>query len=263
MLILALIGPEVGGPYGPYRQSERSHLYKTHAHELVSRGHAYRCFCSAEDLHAKAKERAALGLSSEYDRTCFHISPSESDSRAAAGESYIVRLKDPDLKDQPTWHDVVHGKMGTNRAAVRRSGNDTFDDAVLLKSDGLPTYHLANVVDDHYMKITHVIRGVEWLISTRKHVTLYKAFGWEMPAFVHVGLLLDEEGGKLSKRDHKYDMQALKDTVLPEALMNFLALLGWSHKEKRDYFSMEMLKEKVRAVKRSANPLDADQTQLV
>ena len=166
-----------------------------------------------------------------------------------------MRLKDPDPQDQPIWTDVVHGAMGRNRAAKRRSGNDTFDDAVLLKSDGVPTYHLANVVDDHHMKITHVIRGVEWLISTRKHVTLYKAFGWDMPAFVHVGLLLDEEGSKLSKRDLRYDLMSLKDTVLPEALTNFLALLGWSHKERDEFFSMEMLKERFDLNLNKSNPI--------
>jgi glutamyl-tRNA synthetase len=194
-------------------------------------------------LRAKADERNRLGLPTEYDRTCFHLQKEESDERAYKGQPFVVRLIDPE--SPPKFVDLVFGRQDIH--ADRRKLPDVFEDPILLKSDGFPTYHLANVVDDHHMKITHVIRGSEWLISTRKHISLYNAFGWNPPTFAHVGLLLDGDGSKLSKRDKAFDISLLqKDGVLPEALNNFLVLLGWSHRQKSDVMSMRKLESKVR-----------------
>ncbi|KAF2502448.1 glutamyl-tRNA synthetase [Lophium mytilinum] len=231
-------GPEVGGPYGPYKQSERTTLYQEHAEKLVSSGHAYRCFCTSQRLAEMAKLRTEQGLSPDYDRTCAGISEEESQERAAKGESHVVRLKVPDV--YPEFNDLVYKKVGHTK---RIGANDGYEDPVLLKSDGLPTYHLANVVDDHHMKITHVIRGTEWLPATPKHLVMYQAFGWSPPEFAHVGLLVDEKGNKLSKRNFDTDIASYRDKlgVFPEALSNFVALLGWSHKNKTDVMTMNEL----------------------
>jgi glutamyl-tRNA synthetase len=241
-------GPEVGGPYGPYRQSERTSLYKEYAEQLLDSEHAYRCFCTPTQLREKAIARGAAGESSEYDGTCLHIAKTESDARARGGEQYVVRMKDPyrNLGQITPWNDIIHGKMKPRaQAAKQRAGRDAWDDAVLLKSDGRPTYHLANVVDDHRMRVTHVIRGIEWLESTWKHVALYNAFGWKMPEFAHVGLLMDLKGRKLSKRDQAFDLDVMKTKYLPETLVNGLALLGWKHGQEREVFTMEMLENMV------------------
>lgn len=232
-------GPEVGGPYGPYKQSERSPIYKKHAQQLLASGHAYRCFCSTERLNALAEHKHKLGLATDYDRTCESIPKEESDDRAHKGESHTVRLKVPDK--YPTYKDLIYGtfKPLKKRGHVTES---SYEDPILLKSDGLPTYHLANVVDDHLMKITHVIRGSEWMPSTPKHIAMYAAFGWEPPKFAHVGLLVDENGNKLSKRNFDTDITAFKEMeIFPETLTNFAALLGWSHKEKSDVMDLQTL----------------------
>jgi glutamyl-tRNA synthetase len=184
----------------------------------------------------------------EYDGTCLHVPMKESDARASGGESFIVRMKDPhrNIEQMKPWTDLVYGSMKPRAlAAKKRAGRDAFNDAVLLKGDGRPTYHLANVVDDYYMKITHVVRGVEWLESTWQHVALYDALGWKPPAFAHVGLLMDEQKRKLSKRLREFDLEELKSSVLPETLMNFLALLGWKHKRDKEVFTMQMLMDSV------------------
>jgi glutamyl-tRNA synthetase len=237
-------GPEVGGPYGPYKQSERTELYQEHAGKLLHSGHAYRCFCTSERLAALAKSRAEQNLSTDYDRTCAGISTEESDERASKGEPHVVRLKVPDV--YPEFYDLVYKKVGE----TTRRPDDGYEDPVLLKSDGLPTYHLANVVDDHHMKITHVIRGTEWLPATPKHLVMYEAFGWTPPEFAHVGLLVDENGNKLSKRNFDTDIASFRDklAVFPEALSNFVALLGWSHKKNNDVMPMNELIDNVRIV---------------
>jgi glutamyl-tRNA synthetase len=232
-------GPEVGGPYGPYKQSERSAIYKAHAQQLLDTGHAYRCFCSTERLNALAEHKHTLGLATDYDRTCASIPQEESDDRAHKGESHTIRLKVPD--QYPTYKDLIYGtfKPLKKRGHVTES---SYEDPILLKSDGLPTYHLANVVDDHLMKITHVIRGSEWMPSTPKHIAMYSAFGWTPPEFAHVGLLVDEHGNKLSKRNFDTDITAFKEMeIFPETLTNFAALLGWSHKEKTDIMDLQTL----------------------
>jgi glutamyl-tRNA synthetase len=232
-------GPEVGGPYGPYKQSERTPIYKEHAKQLLDSGNAYRCFCSSERLNALAEHKHKLGLATDYDRTCASIPKEESDDRAHKGESHTIRLKVPD--QYPAYKDLIYGSF----KPLKKRGHVTessYEDPILLKSDGLPTYHLANVVDDHLMKITHVIRGLEWMPSTPKHIAMYSAFGWEPPQFAHVGLLVDEHGNKLSKRNFDTDITAFKEMeIFPETLTNFAALLGWSHKEKSDVMEMREL----------------------
>lgn len=232
-------GPEAGGPYGPYRQSERSQLYQEHAHKLLENGHAYRCFCSSERLNALAQQRHKMGMATDYDRTCAGIPKEEADDRAAKGESHVVRLRVPE--QYPAYKDLVYGAF----KPLKRRGHvveTAYEDPILLKSDGLPTYHLANVVDDHHMKITHVIRGSEWMPSTPKHIAMYNAFGWTPPQFAHVGLLVDEQGNKLSKRNFDTDITAFQEMeIFPETLTNFAALLGWSHQEKSDIMNLEDL----------------------
>ncbi|PBP25373.1 glutamyl-tRNA synthetase [Diplocarpon rosae] len=245
-------GPKRGGPYGPYKQSERTAIYREHTEILLESGSAYRCFCTSERLHTLASHRARLGLPPDYDRACTHVSKAESDDRASKGESHVIRLKVPD--QYPVFHDLVYGIVRRRREDVIR-GDVTpppppggigvfgsFDDPILLKSDGFPTYHLANVVDDHLMAITHVIRGTEWMPSTPKHLALYEAFGWEPPKFAHVGLLLNKDRQKLSKRHGSQDIATYRKMgIFPETLTNYVALLGWSHNVGRDVMSMEEL----------------------
>ncbi|KAJ5900759.1 Glutamate--tRNA ligase [Penicillium subrubescens] len=237
-------GPVVGGPYGPYRQSERTALYRTHADELISNGHAYRCFCSSERLDSFARHRSQAGLPSGYDRKCADISSEESEDRASKGELHVVRLK---VEGYPMFHDLVYGKTGQNKTNSSKLDliDRVYDDPILLKSDGHPTYHLANVVDDHCMKITHVIRGTEWMPSTPMHVALYNAFKWTPPQFGHVPLLVDKSGQKLSKRNADIDLSSFKDQqgIFAATLVNFAALLGWSHSQKSDVFSLEELEQ--------------------
>ncbi|PBP27926.1 glutamyl-tRNA synthetase [Diplocarpon rosae] len=240
-------GPKRGGPYGPYKQSERTAIYREHTEKLLASGNAYRCFCTSERLHTLASHRATLGLPPDYDRACTHVSKAESDDRAIKGESHVIRLKVPDK--YPVFQDLVYGIVRQRREDVTPLPSPggigvfgSFDDPILLKSDGFPTYHLANVVDDHLMAITHVIRGSEWMSSTPKHLALYEAFGWEPPKFAHVGLLLNKDRQKLSKRHGSQDIATYREMgIFPETLTNYVALLGWSHNVGRDVMSMEEL----------------------
>ncbi|KAI9734476.1 MAG: Glutamate--tRNA ligase mitochondrial [Claussenomyces sp. TS43310] len=235
-------GPQVGGPYGPYKQSQRTALYREHSEMLLRSGNAYRCFCSPERLLALARTRTELGLPTNYDRACIHLSTEEAQDRAAKGDAHVVRLKAP--ARYPEFRDLVYGLVRGRQENERRAiGIDNFEDPILLKSDGFPTYHLANVVDDHYMKITHVIRGAEWMSSTPKHLAMYNAFGWQPPAFAHVGLLMDQTRQKLSKRNLDLDISAFRDRmgIFPDALANFVALLGWSHDRRNDLLSLREL----------------------
>lgn len=214
-------GPDVGGPFGPYRQSERSHLYAEHIQTLLQNGNAYRCFCTAERMDKVREVQRAQKETARYDGHCRHIPRAESESRAHT-EPFVVRLKF--AQDGET---VVPDAL---RGAVVYD-NTQIDDQVLLKSDGLPTYHLANVVDDHLMQITHVIRAEEWLNSTPKHLALYAAFGWEPPVFVHMPLLRNADKSKISKRKNPTSLEFYQRAgVLPEALLNFLSLMGYSRK---------------------------------
>ena len=225
-------GPDIGGPYGPYRQSERSAIYKEHAAQLIERGEAYRCFCT-EDRLAKLRiqqqaEKRTLG----YDRHCRELDPGDGARRADGGETCVVRLKVP-LAGPITFHDLLRGEVTRDAKEI--------DDQVLLKSDGLPTYHLANVVDDHLMEISHVIRAEEWISSTQKHVLLYRAFGWDAPQFIHMPLLrnADKDKTKISKRKQPVSVNYYRDIgILPEALLNFLGTMGWSFGGDREKFTL-------------------------
>ena len=224
-------GPDVGGPHAPYRQSERGAIYRIHAKILIDAHQAYRCFCT-EDRLAKLRvlqqaEKKQLG----YDRHCRSIEPAESAARAAT-EPYVVRLAVP-LTGTISWRDEFRSDVQTREAV-------DIDDQVLLKSDGLPTYHLANVVDDHLMEITHVIRAEEWMSSTPKHVLLYQAFDWTPPKFMHMPLLRNTDKSKISKRKHPVSINYYRDTgILPQALLNFLGTMGWSFGNDREKFTLD------------------------
>ncbi|KAI1375766.1 hypothetical protein F4677DRAFT_100211 [Hypoxylon crocopeplum] len=235
-------GPDVVSPHGrhgPYRQSERLELYKQHAEQLVSEGHAYRCFCTIKDLDQMRAASIASGIPTVYNGRCTHILPDVSAQRAADGERHCIRFKCDNRR--PSVHDLVYGDY------VKR---DPEEDFIIMKADGYPTYHFANVVDDHLMKITHVIRGAEWLISTPRHVALYEAFGWQPPKFAHLGLLVDEAGQKLSKRHGDVDIASWRDKgILPVALLNYVLLLGWSvpkkpNEKKKEDLDMDMMVNK-------------------
>lgn len=233
-------GPDIGGPFGPYKQSERTVLYQEHAQLLLQNHNAYRCFCSPARLNSLAQHQ------NQYDGACRVMPEEESEERAGKGETHVIRLKTPNRP--PEYVDLVYGKVGKQKlgsVAAASPGGLAFEDPILLKSDGLPTYHLANVVDDHYMKITHVIRATEWMSSTPKHLVIYNAFGWNPPRFAHVGLLQDGRQNKLSKRDLSnvsLDLRNLQNEgIFPEALVNYVALYGWSHTSTSDFLPMEEL----------------------
>ncbi len=226
-------GPIQGGPCGPYVQSERTELYRKHADELIARGKAYPCFCTPERLDQVRKAQQAAGIPPMYDRLCRNLTKEEADKRIASGEAHVVRMRVP-IGEVVRFHDIIRGDVEFD--------SKTIDDQVLLKSDGFPTYHLANIVDDHLMQITHVIRGEEWLPSTPKHVLLYEAFGWEPPKFAHLPLLLNADRSKLSKRQGDVAVEDYRDNgYLPEALVNFLALMGWNPSATEELFSIDEL----------------------
>lgn len=219
------------GPYGPYIQSERLDIYRKYVDELIESGHGYNCFCSKERLETVREEQKVKGLIPKYDGFCRSISLEEAKERVAKGEEHVVRLKLPHNKDIE-FNDLVRGNIVIN--------TDDIDDQVLLKSDGYPTYHMAVVVDDHLMKITHIVRGEEWLPSTPKHVYLYEVFGWEKPTYVHLPTVLNKERKKLSKRHGDVGVDDFKiKGYLPEALINYLALVGWSPEDNEEILSME------------------------
>ncbi|MDE1175561.1 MAG: glutamate--tRNA ligase [Edaphobacter sp.] len=216
-------GPDVGGPFGPYRQSERTEIYREHADILLKNGTAYRCFCTAEELDDIRKQQLAAKLPPRYPGTCRRLTPEQIDANIAAGKSYTIRLAIPphgnDLSSSTTFRDELRGSITFEHGNV--------DDQVLMKSDGYPTYHLANVVDDHLMQITDVIRAEEWISSTPKHVLLYKAFGWQVPRFWHMPLLRNIDKSKISKRKNPVSLIYYRDSgYLPPAIINFLGLMG-------------------------------------
>lgn len=228
-------GPDIGGPYKPYRQSERLPLYKKYAEELIDKGGAYYCFCTPQRLDKMRQEQMAKKQAPTYDRTCRRLDPQESKARVQKGESYVIRLKVPE-KGETKWTDLIRGEIAFK--------NSTVDDTVLLKSDGYPTYHLGVVVDDHLMEITHVIRAEEWISSTPKHLLLYQFFNWKAPEFAHLPLLRNPDRSKLSKRRNPVWVSWYRqEGYLPEAILNFLALLGWSHPQGLEVFpASEMIK---------------------
>lgn len=224
-------GPDVGGPYAPYRQSERTEIYREHAYMLLERGMAYKCFATPEELSEMREVAAKQGKRAGYDRRYRNLSPQEVKEREDAGQSFVIRLKIP-LTGECVFDDQIKGRITAPWADI--------DDQVLLKSDGFPTYHLANVVDDRLMKITHVIRGDEWMSSTPKHIFLYEAFGWTPPVFMHMPLLLGKDGKKLSKRKNPTSIFYFRDSgYLPEALINFLTLMGYSMPGDKEIYPLE------------------------
>ena len=224
-------GPDRGGPHAPYRQSERTALYREHAERLVQRGAGYPCFCARERLDALREEQKAKKLNFGYDGRCRALAPDESGRRQKAGEAHVVRLAMA-REGQSVVRDLLRGDVSFDNAQV--------DDQVLLKSDGFPTYHLANVVDDHLMGITHVVRAEEWLSSLPKHVRLYEGLGWEPPAFCHLPLLRNADRSKISKRKNPVSLNFYRRAgYLPEALVNYLALMGWAMPDEREEFTLE------------------------
>lgn len=224
------------GNFGPYIQSERLNIYKKYIQELIDNDYAYYCFCSQERLEQVRGERQAQKLPPMYDGKCRNIDQAEAKKRAEEGESFVVRFKIP-KEGFTEFNDLVYGKI--------KIKNELIDDFVLIKSDGYPTYHFANVVDDHLMEISHVIRGEEWLPSTPKHILLYKAFGWQVPEFAHLPLLLNSDKSKLSKRQGDVSTASyLEKGYLPEALLNFILLLGWNSKTEQEFFSIDEMIQK-------------------
>jgi glutamyl-tRNA synthetase len=232
-------GPDVGGPFGPYRQSERGEIYREHARRLVERGNAYPCFCSAERLEQMRKEAQAHRLPTTYDGTCRRIDPAEAARRVAAGERHVVRFRMP-REGSITVRDHVRGAITVE--------NRQLDDYIIVKSDGLALYHLAAMVDDHLMEITHVIRGSEWLPTFPLHAHIIRALGWREPQFVHLSVFLKPSGkGKMSKRESAdlvkdgysifiKDLKGLGYT--PEAVVNWIALMGWSLDDHTEFFTL-------------------------
>ncbi len=221
--------PEVSGPYGPYRQSQRLPLYKKYAEELVVKRKAYYCICTPERLDEMRKKQQAEKKIPKYDRHCLH-NQEEVKKEIKNGAKYVIRLLIPDK--EIVFKDAIRGEI-----KVR---GENLDDQVILKSDGFPTYHLGVVIDDYLMKITHVLRGEEWLPSTPKHIVLYEAFGWELPIFGHVSLLRNPDKSKLSKRKNPvWVSDYISKGIFIEALLNYLALMGWSHPEGKEIFTLD------------------------
>lgn len=228
-------GPKQGGEYGPYIQSQRLDIYRKHAEKLVSTGSAYYCFCTAERLDQLRQEQATHKLPPRYDKHCATLDKKEVARRLSAGESHVIRLNMPD-SGSVTLNDLIRGQVTFNYAQI--------DDSVLLKSDGWPTYHLAVVIDDHLMEISHVIRGEEWLSSAPKHLRLYECSGWEPPKFAHLPLILGTDKKKLSKRDGSTSALSFRDEgYLPETMINFMALMGWHPKGEKEILSRSEILE--------------------
>lgn len=238
-------GPDVGGEYGPYIQTERKDIYLKYARQLVEQGDAYYCFCTKERL-AKMHEDGAT----KYDKHCLSLSREEIERRIAAGEPYVIRQNIPET-GSTTYHDMVFGDITVE--------NKELEDNVLIKSDGMPTYNFANVIDDYLMRISHVIRGVEYLSSTPKYNLLYKAFGWELPQYMHLQPIMRDATHKLSKRhgDASYD-DFIKKGYLKDAILNYIALLGWSPKNDREKFTLDEMVEmfSVEGLSKSASIFD-------
>ena len=223
--------PSLGGPYGPYVQSERMDLYKKYAEELVKTGHAYYCFCNPDEDHSAGKFGG-------YDRTCRNLAPEVIEEHLKNGDPYVIRQKMP-LTGETTFFDVLHGNITIK--------NEELEDQVLLKRDGMPTYNFANVIDDHLMHITHIMRGAEFITSTPKYILLYESFGWDVPTFIHLAPVMGKnEDGSISKLSKRHGATSFDDLVkagyLPDAIVNYVALLGWNPKTtNQEIFSMAEL----------------------
>lgn len=239
-------GPDVGGEYGPYVQSERMGMYMKYALELVEKGEAYYCFCTKERLESLKESNAEGAAFAKYDRHCLGLSKEEVQAKLDAGEPFVIRQKMPDT-GSTTFSDVVYGDITVENAEL--------DDQILMKADGYPTYNFANVVDDHLMNITHVVRGSEYLSSTPKYNLLYKAFGWEPPVYVHLPAVMRDAHHKLSKRHGDKSFEDLvNEGYVVEAIVNYIALLGWSPSDNTEIFSLKELEEKFNIAGLSKSP---------
>lgn len=226
-------GPDIGGNFGPYVQSERLPMYKDYADKLVDLGGAHYCFCKEEEIEKQRKDAESLGISFKYDDPCKHISKEEAKKRIADKERYVVR-QTIKHSGETFFDDEVYGRIEVD--------NRILDEAVLLKSDGYPTYNFANIIDDHQMEITHVVRGNEYLSSTPKYNLIYQSFGWDIPTYVHVPPVMKDEQHKLSKRNGDASFQDLvKKGYLPQAILNYIALLGWSPETEQEIYTLEEL----------------------
>ncbi|MEX2468317.1 MAG: glutamate--tRNA ligase [Pseudohongiellaceae bacterium] len=226
-------GPDRGGDYGPYRQSERSAIYQEHIAQLVEKGHAFHCFCSAERLDQVRRQQIENRQQAGYDGHCLTLSADDIDRRLAAGEEHVIRMKIPE-QGECEFDDLLRGQVSIAWSQV--------DMQVLIKSDGLPTYHFANVVDDHLMRITHVIRGEEWINSVPKHVLLYRYFDWQEPVFCHMPLLRNPDKSKLSKRKNPTSINYYRDMgYLPQTVTNYLGMMGWTMPEGEEKFTVEQM----------------------
>jgi glutamyl-tRNA synthetase len=247
-------GPDVGGDYGPYVQSERKSMYLPYAEQLVKAGKAYDCFCTNEELDARREAASKQGEVWKYDKHCLHLSPEEVQKRIAAGEPYVIRQNVP-LTGEASFDDVLYGHIVVDCAEL--------DDMVLIKADGMPTYNFANVIDDHTMAITHVMRGNEYLSSTPKYNLLYDAFGWEKPVYIHMTPIMRDASHKLSKRDgDAYFEDYLKKGYLKEAIVNYVSLLGWNPGDEREFFTLDELKEAFDVTGMSKSPAIFDVNKL-
>lgn len=248
-------GPDKDGGVGPYVQSERqaSGIYLEYAKQLIEKGEAYYCFCDKERLATLEREEGGKTIN-VYDKHCLHLSKEEVEAKLAAGVPYVIRQNNP-TEGTTTFHDDIYGDITVN--------NDELDDMILIKSDGFPTYNFANVVDDHLMGITHVVRGNEYLSSSPKYNRLYEAFGWEVPVYIHCPLITDEDHNKLSKRcGHSSYEDLIEQGFLTEAVVNFVALLGWSPAENKEIFTLEELVEAFDYTHISKSPAVFDYTKL-
>jgi glutamyl-tRNA synthetase len=251
-------GPDVGGPHGPYRQSERKEIYQEHAKRLVDLNHAYYCFCTPERLSQVRQRQQKLKQPPRYDGLCRNLDPEEALTRVEAGEKHVIRFKTPH-EGSTTAVDLLRGPITIE--------NSTLDDYILLKSNGLPVYHLAAMVDDHLMKITHVFRGSEWLPTFPLHVLIYQALGWEQPQWVHLSVFLNPSGRhKMSKRDEGakgiFVLELKEMGYAPEGLANWIAMMGWSYDDHTEFFTMDDLIEKFSLNKLNPSPAAVDYKKL-
>ncbi len=247
-------GPDVGGDFGPYIQSKRLDLYLPYAKKLVEMGKAYYCFCSAERLSGLRSDAEAKGEVFKYDKHCLNLSKEEAEEKVKNGEDYVIRLNIPE-EGNAGFDDVIFGHIDVDTADL--------DDIILIKSDGFPTYNFANVIDDHLMEITHVVRGSEFLSSTPKYTLLYEAFGWEAPKYIHLSPVMADSTRKLSKRHGDATFEdLLEEGYLAEAIVNYIALLGWSPGDDKEIFTIEELKEAFHIKGLSKSPAIFDKQKL-
>ncbi|NMA64785.1 MAG: glutamate--tRNA ligase [Clostridiaceae bacterium] len=245
-------GPDIGGPYAPYIQSERKDTYLPHAEELIKNGHAYYCFCTKDRLDNLRKECERKNQTYMYDRHCLNLSEEEIKENLKNNVPYVIRQKMP-REGSTTFEDAVYGSITIE--------NNMLEDQILIKSDGLPTYNFANVIDDHLMGITHVVRGSEYLSSTPKYNLLYEAFGWDLPVYIHLPLIVKADGSKISKRKGDATFEDLLDMgYIVEAIINYIALLGWSPDSNQEIFSLEELIKvfNIRNISKSPSVFDMD-----